>query len=641
MVRQRELMADAVTTQTPFDERGRTDPNGRGPDNSVRSAVDTDTAQLLNVSEDRFVVAFYANPTAMAITTVAEGRYVDINEAFERQMGYARAEICGRTSIEFGVWPTLADRQRTIGRLLREKTIRDQNAQFRTKAGRLIRTLYSAGLVTLDGTPCVLAAIADITAQKLVEDALRESEAKFRLLAETIQSGICICREDGTFCYFNPQIEQLTGYSADELRTMHMSDLVHPDSVEMVRARVASRWRGEQLSPRHEFKILTKSGETRWLDLAATVLEFEGRPAIVGTAFDITEKKQLEQQAAEHTALLQTLVANSPYGIMVGGKDHRIRFCNSAFQRIFQYAESEVVGRDPDDLIGLTENSEARNFSARVLGGEVVHATTVRRRKDGSRVDVEFHAVPLVSTGEFLGCFGIYQDISERIRSEARLRSLRDRLTRVQDEERAHIARELHDDIGQRLALLGIQLAELQKASRTMAPALYEQLVTSRRLTEEICADAQRISHRLHPSKLALLGLTKALSRLCESFAKRSDVEIEFLPGEMPRLPPEISTCLYRIAQEAIQNAAKHSQCPRIVVELSANVEAVRLSVSDTGCGFDSEAGGHKAGLGLVSMAERASSVGGDLSVRSAVNQGTKIEVTIPLRLATTDAAAS
>ncbi len=588
--------------------------------------------QALKASEDRFAVAFYSSPIAMAITTVAEGRYVDVNEAFERQMGYARDEVCGRTSLELAVWPTPGDRDAMIAALLRQKTVRDQNAQFRTKSGSLITTLYSAGLITLEGNWCVLAAIADITAQKRAEDALRESESKFRMLAETTPSGIFIYRETGAFCYFNPPMERFTEYSSEELHRLTVWDLVHPDSVDQVRSRARARWRGEQVPPRYELKIVTKSGQVRWLDLSATLIQFQGQPAIVGTAFDITDGKRIEQQSKEHTALLQTLINNSPYGILMGGKDHRIRFSNSAFQRIFQYAEDEVVGHDPDDLIGLTDNTEATDISARVLRGEVVHATAVRRRKDGSKVDVEFHAVPLISNNEFVGCFGIYQDITERIQSEAKLRALRDRLTRVQDDERAHIARELHDDIGQRLALLAIQLGQLQKEAREAAPSLGAQLEASMRLAEETCADAQRISHRLHPTQLTLLGLTKALSSLCGAFARQTDVEIEFVHDDIPQLLPEVSTCLYRIAQEAIQNATKHSGCHMIGVKLSAGPDAIRLCVSDVGRGFDPTAPEYSAGLGLVSMAERARSVGGQLSVQSAVNQGTRIEVSIPLR---------
>jgi two-component system, NarL family, sensor kinase len=588
------------------------------------------TERALRASEDRFATAFYASPFAMAITTLDEGRYLDVNEAFERQMDYTRDEVVGHTSLELNVWPTPADRVAMVQTLLRQKRLRDRAAQFRTKSGRLITTLYSAGLITLDGRPCVLAAIADITAQKMAEDALRESEAKFRLLAETTQSGIFIYREDGTFCYFNPQVSVFTGFSAEELRSMTVWDIVHPDLRDHVRARGAARSRGENVPRRYEIKLATKSGETRWIDFTAIRIEFEGQPATMGTAFDVTINKRNEQQAKEHTALLQTLVANSPFGIMVGGKDHRIRFCNRAFQRIFQYEENEVVGQDPDDLVGLPSNDEASDISQRVLSGEVVHATGVRRRKDGRTVNVDLHAIPMMSDNEFIGCFGIYQDITERVRAEEKLTALRDRLIRVQDEERAHIARELHDNIGQRLALLTLQLAELQKAARCEAPALAEQAEASRQLTDEICQDAHRLSHRLHPSQLVFLGLARALSSLCDEFARQNRMAIEFVHEGVPRLSSDVTTCLYRVAQEAIRNAERHSGCRRVHVELLGRPGSVRLCVSDAGRGFDrtAEAG---AGLGLVSMAERVRSVGGLLSVSSEIDRGTRIEVSIPL----------
>src|SRR6516165_254444 len=266
--------------------------------------------RALRASENRFATAFYASPIAMAITTLADGRYVDVNEAFERQMGYARREVCGRTSLELNVWPSPGDRLAMVTTLQRQKLLRDQTAHFRTKSGSLITTLYSAGLITLDGRPCVLAAIADITAQKLAEDALRESEAKFRLLAETTLSGIFIHRDDGAFCYFNPQVEAFTGYTAAELRSMTVWDIVHPDCKEVVRARARSRCRGEPVPPHYAVKILTKDGTVRWIDFTAVLIEFQRQPAILGTAVDITDSKRNEQQAKEYTALLQTLVAN-------------------------------------------------------------------------------------------------------------------------------------------------------------------------------------------------------------------------------------------------------------------------------------------------------------------------------------------
>src|SRR5262245_23347053 len=589
------------------------------------------TARALRASEDRFTTAFHASPIAMAITTVDEGRYVEINEAFERQMSYTRDEVIGRTSVELNVWPSPADRVAMIATLQSQKTLRDQNAQFRTKSGSLITTLYSAGLITVGGRPCVLAALADITAQKQAEDALRESESKYRLLAETARCGIFIFRRDGAFCYVNPRVEAFTGYSSRELLSMSVWDLVDPDSRELVRSRAADRSGADGAQVRFEFKVATKSGEAHWIDFTATRTEFQGQPAILGTAFDITASKRHEQEANERSTLLHTLIANSPFGILVGNKDHRVQYYNAAFQHMFRYSGEELLGKDPDDLVGLPENQEAKEISKRVLSGESVHTKVVRRRKDGSRVNVELHAIPLIRDNDFTGCFGIYQDITERVESEAKLRALRDRLTRVQDEERAHVARELHDNIGQRLALLACQLAEVQKASQFRSPALADRLQASSKLLEEICGDTHRLSHRLHPSQVALVGLTKALATYCADFGRQSGIKVDFRHGGLPECPSTVTTALYRVPQEALRNAEKHSGVDRIHVKLSASSDAVLLRVSDSGRGFSASEAESGPGLGLMSMAERVHSVGGELSVQSALNRGTHIEASVPL----------
>ncbi len=609
--------------------------NGDGHDAPERVHV----TEELRAAEDRFAAAFYASPTAKAITTLDEGRYVEVNEAFEQQIGYSRTEIYGRTSLELSVWPTPSDRAAMIAALQRQSTIRVPHAQFRTKSGRLITTIYSATLVQFGGVPCVLADIVDVTAQQVAEHALRESEAKFRLLAETVVSCIFIYRQDGTLCYFNPQMETATGYSAEELRGMTVWDILHPDVRGLLRARAAARWRGEPVPDRYQLTILTKGGETRWVDFTARLIEFEREPAILGTAFDITETKRHEQRAQEYTATLQTLIANSPFGIMVGGKDHRITFCNPAFQRIFRYTEDEVLGKEPDDLVGLPGDPEAAELSRQVLGGQVVHATTIRRRKDGTKVNVEVHAIPLLAGDTFVGCFGIYQDITERVEAAAKVQALQTRLRRVQDEERAQVARELHDNIGQQLALLGLHLTALENEARDAAPSIISSLAAARRLNERIGAEAHHLSHRLHPSQLVHLSLPEALAGFCDEFGRLNDLDIDFQHHEVPDLSSEVTTCVFRVAQEAIRNAEKHSGCRRIRIELTVASGELRLRVSDTGRGFNPAIADGSSGLGLVSMKERVRAVGGELTIRSAVDQGTCVEVSIPLpQLAAADA---
>jgi PAS domain S-box-containing protein len=589
-------------------------------------------SNALQASDSRFAAAFDASPVPMAITTLAEGRYIEINDAFVKQIGFDRSEIYGRTSLEIDVWPTAADRVSMVTALREQQVLRNREIRFRTKSGRVITTLYSATLIECDGKPCVLAAIEDITLQRLAEDALRQSEANFRLLAETSPCCIFIYRSDGRFCYVNPQMTITSGYSAEELAQIYAWELVHPEFRAFVQALTEARFRGEELPSRCEVQTLAKDGGTRWLDFAAAPIAFDGSPAILGVAFDITTSKQHEEQIKERTAFLQTLLESSPFAIVVGGPDGRARFSNQAFQRLFRYSAGEVIGRDPDDLVGVPGDPDAAALRQRVTMGQTVRQTTVRRRKDGTRVDVDLHASPLMLGGAFTGCFWIYQDITERVESDAKLRTLRSRLTRVQDEERAHVARELHDHTSQRLALLALRLAELKRNAGEAAPPIAGPLDSAIDLVDEIAVDLHRLSRRLHPSQLEYIGLSRALLNLCDEYTRQSGMTIELTSADVPdALPSDVVICLYRVAQEAIRNAVKHSGATRVQVELRASGESIRLCVQDEGRGFAESTVEGGVGLGLVSMAERIGSIGGAWSVTSAIDRGTRIEASVPL----------
>jgi signal transduction histidine kinase len=224
------------------------------------------------------------------------------------------------------------------------------------------------------------------------------------------------------------------------------------------------------------------------------------------------------------------------------------------------------------------------------------------------------------------------EDITERVESAAKLRNLRNRLTRVQDEERAHVARELHDHTSQRLALLALRLAEVKKASGEPDLSTTEALDASIQLVDEIAVDLHRLARRLHPSQLEYIGLTRGLANLCDEYARQNGMTIDFTSADVPKtLLPEVAICLYRVAQEAIRNAVKHSGASRVEVDLRANGDAIRLRVQDAGKGFVERTVAGGPGLGLVSMAERIDSIGGTWSVVSDIDRGTRIDASVPL----------
>jgi signal transduction histidine kinase len=209
---------------------------------------------------------------------------------------------------------------------------------------------------------------------------------------------------------------------------------------------------------------------------------------------------------------------------------------------------------------------------------------------------------------------------------------MRDRVAQVQEHERAHVARELHDNVGQRMALLGVRLAELQQKTQKSDPSVAGQIVALQKLTNDICSDIHALSRRLHPSHVQYLGLTRALSVLCREFGDHHDMDVEFAHDEIAdTVPFDVTICLYRVAQEALRNAQTHSGCRQVRVELASPRGAVCLRVSDPGRGFDPAARKPGHGLGFVSIAERLRILSGHWSVQSAPGQGTCIEVTIPL----------
>ena len=204
-------------------------------------------------------------------------------------------------------------------------------------------------------------------------------------------------------------------------------------------------------------------------------------------------------------------------------------------------------------------------------------------------------------------------------------------LIQAQEEERTRVARELHDDICQRMVLLGINLQELAALAPDTEAALRDQIAELRHQLETLTNDVNGISHRLHSSKLSLLGLTAAAAAFCHDIATRQQVDVEFVHTTMPdRVPEGVAISLFRVLQEALSNAVKHSGARRYRVSLEGRGDGVQLEVSDNGRGFELAAARQTSGLGLMSMQERLRLVGGEISFESRLGGGTRVRAWAP-----------
>jgi len=255
------------------------------------------------------------------------------------------------------------------------------------------------------------------------------------------------------------------------------------------------------------------------------------------------------------------------------------------------------------------------------------------RRHDGEyRWLLDIGVPRLNPDGSFAGYIGSCIDITERKLAEDSLASVGRRLIEAHEEERTWIARELHDDIAQRIALLAVELERFDHPVPDPAVDIHEYLRHARRRISDLGQDVQALSHRLHSSKLEYLGLVTAAKSFCRELSEQRKVRIDFKHADLPaRIPNEISLCLFRVLQEALQNAVKHSAEQNFTVEVHGTKEGISLTVRDSGIGFDWQDAMNHRGIGLISMRERLRLVDGELSIRSAPGRGTTVLARVPL----------
>jgi PAS domain S-box-containing protein len=263
------------------------------------------------------------------------------------------------------------------------------------------------------------------------------------------------------------------------------------------------------------------------------------------------------------------------------------------------------------------------------------HIEKTYRRKDGTKLWGRLYVRRVNrECGGPARLLTMVEDITDRKLSEQKLREaqsilveLTNRLIQVQDDERRLMARELHDDVGQRLSLLTMQLERIRQKLPAASP---ERSTLKRTLTdlEELTRDVHELSHQLYSSKLRYIGLKPALRELCRQFATQHGTEVVEKLEDIPELPANVQFCLYRVAQEALNNVGKHSHARQASVQLGTKSKMVILQVSDSGIGFESNV--PIKGLGIASMRERVRSAGGNLTITSRIGQGTKLAAIVP-----------
>jgi PAS domain S-box-containing protein len=349
-------------------------------------------------------------------------------------------------------------------------------------------------------------------------------------------------------------------------------------------------------------------------------------------AADLIERTLAEEALRESEERFRLIANTVPVMIWMSGTDQEIKFLNQTWLDYAGRPLDAAVETLQATVLHPDEAERCREVYEKAFEERERFQLEHRlRRQDGEYRPVVTAGVPRYNAnGLFVGFIGTSVDISERKLAEAALAT--QKLIQAQEEEKTRIARELHDDISQRIALLGIQLGILKQRLPAAATDLHHEIGEMDRQIGELASDIHALSHGLHSAKLELIGLKAAVTGFCEELSHRNDFTIDVHFENLPEaLPPEISLCLYRVLQEALQNVLKHSVSRCAQVLLSGHIDTINLTVKDSGPGFDAHEAVRGPGLGLTSMKERLTAVGGQFSIRSQRGHGTTIHAVAPL----------
>jgi PAS domain S-box-containing protein len=430
----------------------------------------------------------------------------------------------------------------------------------------------------------------------------------------------------------NDTFESLSGYRREELIGKSAIDVgiwADPSEREALVKRLVAEGHLRDV----EFNFRRKDGEVRIAQASAELIDMDGEACVLGVVIDVTDRKHAEQSLQESERRFRLMADSAPVLMWLSGPDMLRTDFNQEWLRFAGRTMREDLGEGwtksvhPADLRTCLDEY-ARAFHAR----QPFDIEYRLRRHDGQYRWMMDRGVPrFLDDGSFAGYIGCCIDVSNDKEAKAARAELGGRLIRAQEEERARVARELHDDINQRLALLANGLEELEKTAvenpESAPPQPFHRLWE---LTTEIATDIQQLSHQLHPSKLQYLGLGAAARELCQEFARQQKIEIQCAVHDLPQdLEESVALSLFRTMQESLRNVAKHSKAHHASIELTRVGSQVQLRVTDDGVGFRSDSPTHH-GLGLVSMQERVRLIGGECSIRSFPGQGTVVDVIVP-----------
>ena len=470
---------------------------------------------------------------------------------------------------------------------------------------------------------------------------LRESEQHFRAIFDAEPECVKVVSPQGTVTLMNAAgLAMLELDSLEQALSMRLVDFLLPeyhDSFKALHQKVIAGGTGLL-----EFEITGMRGTRRWLEThAAPLRDASGQVSgMLGVTRDMTERKQARQQRRVSEQILSAV----SQGVIISGVQQNILSVNDAFLKITGFSHAEVLGQTCKFMQGpLTDPDTLANIRKAIETSTDFAGDILNYRKDGTIFWNELTISPVRDDqGQVTQFVGIVRDISERKHAEseqreytAQLQALSGRVLEAQETERRRVAHELHDELGQSLTAIKINLQAYERLAQGVPDGITAENI---RIVEDALKQVRGLAAALRPSMLDDLGLVPALGWMTEQNAMRSGIAMVFeCPMPQIRLSADIETACFRIVQEALTNIVRHAQCSHVHIQLIHEDGALVLSVADNGCGFDVAAmrlrAKSGASMGVLGMQERATLIGGTLTMESATGRGSILTLRCPLRL--------
>jgi PAS domain S-box-containing protein len=617
---------------------------------SLRSRVSAKTAELsatlmavqtyadrVRESEERFGQMFRLSPSAILVSSVTQGRVIDVNEALLRIVGRARQDVIGRTGTELGFWKAPEERAGVLEKLhVKDGGVLQFERTIQTPAGQTKETVVTTTLVDLQGEQVLLSMILDVTERRRAERMLEESEGRLAKVIEASPMSIAINGiEDGRFVEANPAFEKLWGYTRDELigRTpLELGFWPVPED----RERFIAELQRDGVVYGREFRLRRKDGELRDILGSTALIDLKGSTFSLFQSLDITERKQAERMLEESERRLAKVIEASPEAItIVSTDDDSFIQVNPAGERLCGYTREEMIGRSAEELELWADPEERWRLVEDLQRESEVHGREVHlRHKSGEVRDILLSAALIDLKGRKFILFQAI-DITEQKAAEKALREqelvLRELSAHhdaVREGERARIAREVHDELGQALTALKMELSVVAMKG---APQVKETVQALKARVDSIIQTVRDVATALRPAALDL-GLLPGVEWLVGEFRRRTGIRCTVsLAGNNIVLPEDRSIVLFRILQESLTNISRHARAHKVEILLDHDAERIRMDVQDDGVGFDvDEARGRKT-FGLLGMRERAIMLRGEMRITSAPGHGTRVSVSMPI----------